>query len=128
MKEIITLDDLEGISRMLGVVEFNNQKAFRNDSNYKCLLIQRIKEYLFDKRDYDYQKCFEKAADCLKMEMYSGAKMYLENGFIKAYNNLEQIMKIKPLAKEIYEKNEMNPEESFNCSLKLAGKLSSIEF
>jgi hypothetical protein len=128
MEKDVTLNDLEQISKMLGVVEFYNQKNFRNNLNYEGLLIQRIKEYLFDEKDCSVQEYFKKANKCVNLELYAAAKMYINEGIIKSFSNLEQITIIKPLALKIYEKNELNPEQTFESLLNLVGKISIIDF
>lgn len=131
MKENITTENLEEISKRLGVVEFHNQSDFRNNSNYNGILIQRIKEYLFDDKDDNSQKYLKKAQNAFHNESYSAAQMYIDICMMKSYNNKKLIQEVQYFALKIYERlssNEKNAKKMLDETIQLSKKINLIQF
>ncbi|MFA5303755.1 MAG: hypothetical protein WC393_04435 [Candidatus Nanoarchaeia archaeon] len=128
-QEKITVQDLEQICKKLDIVRFFNQDEFIN--NPKGLLIKRIKEYLFDDRDFSMNKYLEKAQNAFHNQNYHAAQMYMDIYIMKAYTNKKLIQNIQYFALKIYEKlsfNEENAKKMLSETIQISKKLNLMEF
>ncbi|MDD4353267.1 MAG: hypothetical protein PHN56_02295 [Candidatus Nanoarchaeia archaeon] len=124
---------LEKICQKLGVVKIDIDAKYKGDS-YNNILIQKIKEYYFDEKDFSIEKYYNKAENAFNSEKYTLAKIYIDVYLMKSHliSSTEipssKISEAGILAMNIYEKTDSNPDNSLTETLTLSEILKSLAF